>query len=170
MTERSDDVHKELPVKLTEAELLKFGDQAADCEMRIAALKLERKTINGHISDQRDERKRVLTLIEDGSEARKVLCRWVESIAENCKRLIRQDTGDEVDLLPLTASDRQMDLESPLPAGDETIDLEDVPDDDAEPDDEDTEDTESEQSAEPEPPAAVAKGRRRSAQRHQASA
>jgi hypothetical protein len=106
----SDDVHRDLPVKLTEPELLAFGDEMADCEMRIGTLKLKRKELNAKITVQRDERKRLAKLVDDGTELRKVVCRWVEDVAHQCKRLVRQDTGDVVDTQALTADDLQEDM------------------------------------------------------------
>lgn len=148
----SDDVHKDLPVKLTEAELAKYGEQMGNSEAAIEKYELERKRLGDAMKAEKDTRRRIGLMLDGGTEQRKVLCRWVESIEENCKRLVRQDTGDIVDVLALTADDRQMSLESPVPPGDpdETIDLDDVPDDDE--DDEDLDD-EDEQAA----PAAAAR-------------
>lgn len=170
MTERSDDVHKELPVKLTEAELLHYGDQMADCEMAIEKYKAERSRIGDAIRAEQGARLRLAKFIDDGTEPRRVLCRWIESISENCKRLIRQDTGEEVDVEALSAADRQMSLESP--ARDETIDLDDVPDDDDDDDDRDDADEETvSEPSEPDPPPPVAAtSSRRRAHRQQPSA
>lgn len=171
MTERSDDVHKELPVKLTPAELLHYGDQMADCEMAIEKYKAERSRIGDAIRAEQGARLRLAKFIDDGTEPRRVLCRWIESISENCKRLIRQDTGEEVDVEALTAADRQMSLQSPVPPG-ETIDLDEVPDDDDDDDaDEETVSDPPEPDTEPDPPPPVAAtSSRRRSQRQQPSA
>jgi hypothetical protein len=95
-----------LPVKLTEPELLKRGDEMADAEVEIEKLKLDRKALNASIEIVVKRRAMLGHAIDRGSEDREVRCHWQEDFAKNVFRLVRQDTGDEVDTRPMTATDR----------------------------------------------------------------
>ena len=138
-------VQRELPVRLTQTELLELGDKMSGIEIEIGRRKEDRKALNAQIHELSDERRKIAVLIDSGEETRLVRCTWIEDLAQNCKRLIRQDTGIEVDVQALTADDRQEAMfgETPAsddaPSGAERIDLDDVPDDDDDPegDDED---------------------------------
>lgn len=127
---------RELPCELTEAELLQHGDAMAECEMCVDKLKDKRSKISKKIGEKRKERFEHAEVIERGEEQREVRCVWIEDFTHNVKRLIRQDTGEEVEQATMTAAERQLSMETPAPDSEETIDLDDVPDDDADPDDE----------------------------------
>ncbi len=77
-------VERELPVKLTEAELMKLGDQAAE--------------------DQK------LHDIKAGVEQRLVKCLIEEDLDKNVLRVTRQDTGEIVEERALTLQERQGEL------------------------------------------------------------
>jgi hypothetical protein len=132
----SNIVIRELACKLTADELLQRGDAMADCELVIDKLKDKRGKLSKKIGEKRKERFDLAEMIERGEETREVNCEWREDFAKNVKRLIRRDTGNEVEHVTMTAEERQLSMEAPAP-GDETINLDDVPDDD---DDEDTDD------------------------------
>lgn len=125
---------RELPCELTEAELLQRGDAMAECEMAIDKLKDKRGKLSKKIGEKRKERFELAEVIERGEEPRDIQCKWIEDFTHNLKRLIRQDTGEEVEQLTMTAAERQLSMEAPAPGGEETIDLDDVPDDDVDPD------------------------------------
>jgi chromosome segregation ATPase len=126
---------RELPCELTDAELLQRGDAMAECEMAIDKLKDKRSKLSKKIGEKRKERFELAEVIESGEEPRDVQCKWIEDFTHNLKRLIRQDTGKEVEQATMSAAERQLSMEAPGPDPDETIDLDDVPDDDADPDD-----------------------------------
>jgi hypothetical protein len=158
----SDVEMRELPCKLTEAELLQRGDAMADAELAIDKLKDKRTKITKKIGEKRKERFELGVVIDRGEEARDVRCVWIEDFTHNCKRLVRQDTGDTVEEATMTAEDRQLAMEEPgQPGEDETIDLDDVPDDDVDPDDLDDEglDDEGDDTPEPEQPTTKTRGR-----------
>lgn len=165
----SDVEMRELPCALTEAELLARGDAMADCELVIDKLKEKRTKLTKKIGEKRKERFELGTVIDRGEETRDVRCVWIDDFTHNLKRLIRQDTGDEVEQVTMTAEDRQLAMDEPgdEPAakqpGEETIDLDDVPDDDADPDDDEGLEDEGDDTPEPddeEPPAKTkARGR-----------
>jgi hypothetical protein len=39
-----------------------------------------------------------------------VECKWIEEIKQNCFKLIRQDTGEQIDTRPMSGGDRQVGL------------------------------------------------------------
>lgn len=133
----SNIVIRELACKLTADELLQRGDAMADCEMVIDKLKDKRSKLSKKIGEKRKERFDLAEMIERGEETREVNCEWREDFAKNVKRLIRRDTGGEVEQVTMTAAERQLMIEAPAPGRDDTIDLDDVPDDDDDLDDED---------------------------------
>lgn len=97
---------RELPVKLTLAELLKRADSMAAAELEIEQLQIERTTLTRKINDVKKTRAELAHTIERGSEDRKVRCAWHEDFPKNVFRLKREDTHEEVDTRPMTADDR----------------------------------------------------------------
>ena len=105
---------RELPCELTATDLLRAGDAMAKCELAIEGLEENRKLANERakkrVQTQVDRRNELAHMIATGTEVRDVRCVWIEDFAHNVHRLIRQDTGDEVDTRAMTAADRQTDL------------------------------------------------------------
>lgn len=108
-----------LECKLTEAEFKDRSDKMAAAELLIEQLKEHRKGINGKMAAAATERGRLAHIIDTGIEQRAVECEWRDDFKQNVKRLIRTDTGAEVDTRPMTADDRQTGLD--LPPIDEPI-------------------------------------------------
>lgn len=102
---RETEVRK-LPVKLTEPELLKRGDEMAACELEIEKQKGVLGGVNSEIKKATKRRKELGHVIDSGTETRDVRCEWIEDFPKNVWRLVRQDTGDEVDSRPMSANDR----------------------------------------------------------------
>jgi hypothetical protein len=100
-------IERNLPCKLTEAELLARGDAMAAAELKIDTLKAERRGVNAQIREQTDERNKLAHTIESELEHRPVICKWIADFTHNVFRLVRQDTGDEIETRPMTAADRQ---------------------------------------------------------------
>ena len=98
---------RELPVKLTEKELLARGDSMAECELAIETLKIERLQLNKRIKAQIDERGKLGHIIDREAEDRLIKCEWQPDYAKNVFRLVRLDTNEEVDTRAMTATDRQ---------------------------------------------------------------
>jgi hypothetical protein len=98
---------RELPCELNQTELLARGDAMADAELEIERYKLERSAVADKIKAKRAERRKLAGVVDTGVEQRDVRCVWIEDFAHNCYRLIRQDTGAEVDTRAMTAHDRQ---------------------------------------------------------------
>ena len=104
-------VKRELPVDLSKAEKLKFGDSMAEAELAIVALKKEMEPLKAEVKDHAEERKRLAECIDSGTEKREVNCKWIEDLDHNVKRLVRQDSGDTVEEVALTAGERQESLD-----------------------------------------------------------
>lgn len=104
---------RELICKLTDPEFQDRSDKMAAAELAIEKLKEQRKGINGQIADAAAERARLAHIIDHREEARMVACEWQDDFQRNVKRLVRPDTGAEVDTRPMTAADRQVGLDLP---------------------------------------------------------
>jgi ribosomal protein L9 len=104
-------IDRELACKLTEQELLERGDRMAEAELKIEAHKAERKHVNAQIAQQVEQRALLAHVIESGVELRSVTCKWIADRATNQWRLVRQDSGAEVEARPMTAGDHQAELD-----------------------------------------------------------
>jgi len=109
-----------LPVKLTEPELVKRGDEMASCELKIEELKASRSAINGEISGEVKRRAELAHVIDSGVETREVRCEWQPDFAKNVFRLVRLDLGATIDTRAMSADDRVGDL---FDAADQTEDM-----------------------------------------------
>lgn len=97
---------RDLPVKLTDAELLARADQMSAAELEIERLSLERAQTTKSINDQKRTRAELAHTIDRGEEERPVKCAWHEDFPKNVFRLKREDTGEEIDTRPMTGLDR----------------------------------------------------------------
>lgn len=109
---------RELACKLTDDEVKKRGKDMADAELEIDRLKEERRGLNGQIADLSTRRNKLATVIEAGEEQRTVDCVWHEDVRQNVHKLIRQDTGAQVDTRAITAADHQVGFGFDAPASD----------------------------------------------------
>jgi len=103
-------VNRDLPVKLTTEDLERLGTEMSVVELEIKDLKDQVSGLNTTRRGKEGHRLELATTIDTGEETRSVECKWVESVAENVTRLIRQDTGEEVDSRTLTPDDLQQGL------------------------------------------------------------
>lgn len=99
-----------VPVPLTEAERVQRGDDMADCEVQIEALKAERSELARQVKTLEKRRNELGHALEAGTEERELRCTWEPDYPKNVFRLKRPDTGAEVDTRPMTADDRTADL------------------------------------------------------------
>lgn len=161
----SDIVTRELACVLSETEVRLLGERLAQRELDIDKQKERRSKISRKVNELRKEVFDLATTIERGEEVREVRCEWRDDFAQNVKRLIRIDTGDEVEQVTMTAADLQLAIETPGASGQrDTIDLDDVPDDDDDLDDEDDDGGDVPGTDVPEPARAPRKPRGRSRQ------
>lgn len=105
---------RQLPVQLTEAELLTRGEAMSKAELRIEALKAERSDLTKLIGIEVKARAELAHAIDCGTEERPVRCAWVEDWSANAVNLVRQDTGEIVDMRPMSALDRQLEIDDVL--------------------------------------------------------
>lgn len=124
---------RELQCELNPTELLQRGDAMADAELEIEQLKLRRSELGDKLKAQRALRRKLAGVIDGGTERRDVRCVWIEDFSKNCYRLVRQDTGLEIDTRAMTAADRQEPMGFD---GDDDADDIGEPDETPEPDDE----------------------------------
>lgn len=118
--------NKQLLCRLTDSEVLRKGEALAAARLLIEELKDQRKAVNERINAQQDEVLKLAQLIDARSEERDVPCKWVEDFTHKVRKLIRQDTGEEVESAIMTADDLQDELD--LDDGDEEFnDLDDTP-------------------------------------------
>lgn len=103
-------IERDLPCRLTEAELLKKGDRLAAIELEIAELKDKRAGVSAEIKDLADERADLADAVDRKLEKRKVPCEWRKDFEAQRVVLVRLDTAEVVDERPLTADDRQVSL------------------------------------------------------------
>lgn len=126
MQKTSEREQRELKCVLTDDEHALRADAMARCELDIEVLEQQRKGLNGQMAELRTERARLAKVIDDREETRAVDCVWHEDIKTNSYRLVRQDTGEEVDVRPMQASDYQgaLALEEANDNGDELMSVE----------------------------------------------
>lgn len=98
------------PVKLTEPERIKRGDEMAACEVKIEALKGDRATTGRAIREQEKRRNELGHMLEVGVEQRELSCEWIPDYQKNVFNLTRPDTREVVDTRAMTATDRQDNL------------------------------------------------------------
>lgn len=172
----SDVEIRELPCKLTAADLLLRGDELAACELAIASINEKRAKLSKRAGDKRKECFDLAAVIDRGEEVRDVRCVWIDDFTHATRTLVRQDTGEAIAQVTMTAEDRQLAMiadEQRPPGNNETIDLDDVPDDDGDPDDDEPDDADLDDDADPddvaeapEPEQQQAKGKARGRQPH----
>lgn len=97
-------------VALTETERVNRGDEMADCEVKIEALKSEASELARQVKTHAKRRNELGHALEAGTEERELLCAWVPDFSKNVFRLTRPDTGAVIDTRPMTAGDRQVEV------------------------------------------------------------
>lgn len=106
-------------VPLTESERVERGNEMADCEVKIEALKAERSELARQVKTHEKRRNELGHALENGTEDRELLCRWEPDFPKNVFRLRRPDTNEEIDTRPMSAQDLNVDLfppaDEPLP-------------------------------------------------------
>jgi hypothetical protein len=122
---KQDFFRRELQCVLSPAELDIYRDELARLtteEMEIEGAKKEAVSEFGAKLQKCVAARRLLaTKISTKKEYRQVEVKWEKHFEQNCATLIRQDTLEVVDTRPLTAEERQqeLDLQAPEPATDE---------------------------------------------------
>ena len=107
---------RELPVKLSDVQMLRLGGQLAAKVQEIANEEAEKAAINKEynerIKDMDAELKDLARRHRRGAEDRQVECYWKYDYEKGVKCLIRVDTDEAVGgVVPLTDADRQRAME-----------------------------------------------------------
>lgn len=100
-------VERQLLVQLRPDQLAERSARMAAAELRIEVLEQERGAVGTKIKAQKEERKRLARVIECEHEEQAVPCRWLPDYDAKLWRLMRQDTGAEVETLAMSAADLQ---------------------------------------------------------------
>lgn len=103
-------VQRDLPCALSDAEKAELSEEMASAELSIEKLKGEVQALNTEKRGLQGHLNALAHSLDDGAQDKSVECHWVEDMAKNVKRLVRQDTGDVVDESALTLDDRMDDL------------------------------------------------------------
>jgi len=101
-------VERQLLVHLSPSQLAERSARMANTELRIEVLEQERGAVGTKIKAQKEERKRLARVIESQHEEQGVACRWEADYDTKVWRLRREDTGEEVETLAMTAADLQI--------------------------------------------------------------
>lgn len=118
---------RELMCPLTKPELRERGARMARVELEVLDLdaeleqhKMRARLVNAKIDDLADERTKLARAIDSKQEPRVIECEWVESAEQNAWLLMRLDTQVQIDIRPITVSERQLGLalEQPVPIDD----------------------------------------------------
>lgn len=109
-TTRVETEKRRCAVKLTLNERDQRGDEMADCEVKVEALKAERSELARQIKSNEKRRNELGHALEAGTEERELVCSWVPDFKQNAFMLTRPDSNEIIDTRPMTATDRQGDL------------------------------------------------------------
>jgi hypothetical protein len=107
-----------LTCQLTPAECGERGRTASGALMEAERLKAERSEIGRSISALLRDARAAAEVAERGTEPRPVKCEWRPDYAAGVKTLVRTDTGETLETVPLAGDERQLPLVD-MPAGDD---------------------------------------------------
>jgi len=109
-TTRVETEKRRCAVKLSLIERDKRGDEMADCEVKIEALKAQKSELARQVKTHEKRRNELGHALDSGSEERELMCTWHPDFKQNAFLLKRPDTQETVDTRPMTAGDRTADL------------------------------------------------------------
>jgi hypothetical protein len=107
-----------LTCQLTAAERAERGHTASTALMEAERLKAERSEIGRTISGLLRDARAAAEVEERGTEPRPVTCEWHPDYVAGTKALVRADTGETLETVPLEGAERQLPLVD-MPAGDD---------------------------------------------------
>lgn len=115
MEAKDEDVHVVLPCKLTDDDRVKTSRLVAQAWLEYEEIEDAKKEAAAKetkkLKAKRAEIADLAGILREGFEPRPVKCRWVEDLNHGVKRLVRQDTGDIVREVTLSADDLQRPFE-----------------------------------------------------------
>lgn len=109
-----DHEFRQLPVKLSQAEVLTKGRLAAKTELALGKLEDEKAESARKFSDDIKRKRKELDVlaseVDTGTEIRPVRCELVPRWSEYMVDVVRADTSEIVESRPMTHAERQMEL------------------------------------------------------------
>lgn len=106
---------KELPVELSDIELLERGEEHAKAKLEHERLLRERTEVtgklNGKIREVNLTCSKLAKVVNDGTEDRLVDVQWQEDRPHQIKRLVRLDTKEVIEERAMTSDELQEDLD-----------------------------------------------------------
>lgn len=111
MTDEDDIVWRDLPCKLTDKDWKRLADEQSANSIKAEELKNRASALSSERLALFKDNLRLGYIIKTREETRQVECKWIESLAQNVTRLIRQDTDEEVDSRALTQDDLHTSLD-----------------------------------------------------------
>lgn len=101
-------------VKLTETERNERARRAAEAlalwEQADSKAKFEAKILKNEVEKHQKACADLSRTAREGTELQPVSCHWVPDIVESKMRLVRDDTGDDVEVRNMTTEERQLSL------------------------------------------------------------
>ena len=107
MTDDGDIIWRDLPCELTDKDWKRLANEQSANSLKAVELKDKASALSAEKSALLKDNVRLGHIVKAREETRQVKCKWVESLPENVTRLIRQDTGDEVESRTLRADELQ---------------------------------------------------------------
>jgi hypothetical protein len=99
-----------LTCALTDSECGERGRAASVALMEAERLKAERSEVGRTISALLRDARAAAEVAERGTEPRPITCQWIPDYVTGTKTLVRTDTGDTLETVPLEAAERQLPL------------------------------------------------------------
>jgi hypothetical protein len=104
-----------LKMPVTEERYRALSEQLVAEQRELDAVKAEKKEIDGRLGRKIKNHETVISKIaktlDEGEEESAVRCVWVVDYTNGVKELRREDTGDVVQSMPLTADEKQLKIE-----------------------------------------------------------
>ena len=107
-------INKELPVQLTQEELMEKAKELAKLQQDKASAEEQAKSAAATYKDRIASAQSNISILSrdicNGYEYRQVPCQWEFDWSAGKKRLVRNDTGETIKTEMITQDDRQADL------------------------------------------------------------
>ncbi len=105
---------RKLEVTLTQEQRIEAGKELAEqleaIDVQEATLEEVRKRFQGKIKALKIEVNRLKGIVNHGIERRDVHCEWVHYAGEEQKHLMRKDSGETVESMPVSDQELQMNI------------------------------------------------------------
>ncbi len=107
MNDEDDTVWRDLPCELNDKDWKRLADEQSANSLKADELKDRASALSAEKTTLLKDNLRVGRIVKAREETRQVKCNWIESLPENVTRLVRQDTGAEVESRTLRPDELQ---------------------------------------------------------------